>query len=118
MLGYVSIRKFDDSEAGMDDRDTLTEGREVISYCSTNATEAGGISPSRRRIRLTEREVDVARRLVLGQSNKEIAADLGISPHTVRDHVSVLLQKADVPSRARLAAIVASAFLFGLDLLL
>jgi DNA-binding NarL/FixJ family response regulator len=67
---------------------------------------------------LTEREVDVARHLAQGKSNKIIARELGISPHTVRDHVSVLLRKSGVDRRTRLLAVLQAGFLFGLDLLL
>jgi DNA-binding NarL/FixJ family response regulator len=69
-------------------------------------------------VRLTEREVEVARQLAHGRTNKQIAADLRINPHTVRDHVSTLLLKTGTPSRLRLAAVLAGAFLFGLDLLI
>jgi DNA-binding CsgD family transcriptional regulator len=69
-------------------------------------------------VRLTEREAEIARRLAHGRTNKQIAAELGISPHTVRDHVSMLLMKTGTPSRVRLAAVLARAFLFGLDLLI
>ncbi|MFN9031971.1 MAG: response regulator transcription factor [Betaproteobacteria bacterium] len=67
---------------------------------------------------MTVREVDVARRLAQGKSNKTIARELGISPHTVRDHVSELLHKSGVDRRTRLLAVLRAGFLFGLDLLL
>jgi DNA-binding CsgD family transcriptional regulator len=53
---------------------------------------------------LTRREVDVLRLVALGRSNKEIAADLVISEHTVARHVSNILRKLDAPSRAAAAA--------------
>jgi DNA-binding NarL/FixJ family response regulator len=57
---------------------------------------------------LTEREVEVACGIMRGASNKEIAAELGISRHTVRDHVSRLLAKFDVHSRTGLAIVLSS----------
>lgn len=57
---------------------------------------------------LSKREVDVARGVARGASNKEIAAELGISPYTVRDHVSSLLSKLGVRSRGRLAVVLSS----------
>jgi DNA-binding NarL/FixJ family response regulator len=57
--------------------------------------------------------MDVARGVIRGASNKEIAAALGISPHTVRDHVSCLLAKFDVPSRTRLAVVLSSVAVAG-----
>jgi DNA-binding NarL/FixJ family response regulator len=53
---------------------------------------------------LTRREVDVLRLVALGRSNKEIAADLVVSEHTVARHVSNILRKLDAPSRAAAAA--------------
>ena len=52
---------------------------------------------------LTPREADVLRRLALGRSNADIAADLGIGDETVKTHVSRLLSKLDVENRAQAA---------------
>jgi NarL family two-component system response regulator LiaR len=54
---------------------------------------------------LTERETDVLRRLVLGQSNKEIASNLNISTTTVRSHVSNILMKLGVSNRTQAAMV-------------
>lgn len=48
---------------------------------------------------LTIRELDVVRCLSLGLTNKQIAADLSISPGTVRVHVSNILAKLGVENR-------------------
>jgi len=48
---------------------------------------------------LTQREIEVLRMLGRGLSNKEIAARLGISDHTVKFHISSILGKLDVSSR-------------------
>jgi HD-GYP domain-containing protein (c-di-GMP phosphodiesterase class II) len=49
---------------------------------------------------LTERELEVLLVLVRGESNQEIAADLGISAKTVGHHIEHVYQKAGVRSRA------------------
>jgi len=49
---------------------------------------------------LTEREVDVLRLLSRGMSNKEIAAQLVISPKTVGTHVEHIYAKVGVTNRA------------------
>jgi HD-GYP domain-containing protein (c-di-GMP phosphodiesterase class II)/DNA-binding CsgD family transcriptional regulator len=49
---------------------------------------------------LTDREVEVLRLVARGQSNKEIASSLGISPRTAQHHVIHIYQKIDVSSRA------------------
>ncbi len=52
---------------------------------------------------LTEREVDVLGGLSEGQTNKQIAADLSLSPGTVRVHVSNILAKLGVENRTAAA---------------
>jgi DNA-binding CsgD family transcriptional regulator len=54
--------------------------------------------------KLSPRQADVLPLLVLGAANKEIAQRLGTAENTVEFHVTALLRKAKVPSRAQLAA--------------
>ncbi|AHG39936.1 LuxR family transcriptional regulator [Pseudomonas syringae CC1557] len=53
---------------------------------------------------VTIREQDVLGLLLQGCTNKEIAKQLSISGYTVRDHVSSLLRKNQVRTRAELMA--------------
>ncbi|MCI0521942.1 MAG: response regulator transcription factor [Chloroflexi bacterium] len=48
---------------------------------------------------LTERETQVLQLLAQGQANKQIAAALGISEHTVKFHVSSIFAKLNAASR-------------------
>lgn len=50
---------------------------------------------------LTPRELDVLRHLVLGRSNREIAATLDIGDETVKTHVARVLSKLQVDNRAQ-----------------
>lgn len=52
---------------------------------------------------LTEREVQVLKRVATGDTNKEIAGALAISPETVKWHVKVILEKLGVRDRTEAA---------------
>lgn len=52
---------------------------------------------------LTERETEVLRLLAIGQSNKEIARNLGVNESTIKSHVSNILAKLGVQGRTQAA---------------
>ena len=62
------------------------------------------ISGRRNRSRdlLTPREREVVQLLAEGKSNKEIAATLGVSVHTVETHRSNIMRKLDIHSMSGL----------------
>jgi len=53
---------------------------------------------------LTERETDIVVMLARGCATKEIAAELSLSTHTVRDHIKSIFDKTGVSSRGELVA--------------
>jgi DNA-binding CsgD family transcriptional regulator len=53
---------------------------------------------------LTTREFEVARKIVEGRTNAELAEELGISPKTANSHVEHILAKLGVSRRAEIAA--------------
>jgi DNA-binding CsgD family transcriptional regulator len=53
---------------------------------------------------LTEREREITRLIARGAGTAEIASELYLSPHTVRDHVKAVLTKVGVSSRGELVA--------------
>jgi ATP/maltotriose-dependent transcriptional regulator MalT len=53
---------------------------------------------------LTDREIEVLRLIAAGSTNREIAAELHLSPHTVGRHLSNIFTKIDVSSRAAATA--------------
>jgi len=55
---------------------------------------------------LTQREIAMARGILAGRSNKELAADLGISENTVRNHVYNLYRKLGIQKRLDLVVLV------------
>jgi DNA-binding CsgD family transcriptional regulator len=52
----------------------------------------------------TQRELEVTRLVARGLGTSQIAAELFLSPHTVRDHVKAVLEKVGVSSRGELVA--------------
>jgi len=60
---------------------------------------------------LTRREIEVLRLIAVGKTNREIAADLMISQHTVGRHVNNIFAKLGVTSRS---AATAFAFIHGI----
>jgi HD-GYP domain-containing protein (c-di-GMP phosphodiesterase class II) len=67
------------------------------------ALTRGRSTPVSANAALSEREVSVLALLARGASNKEIAAELGISPKTVQHHVAHVYDKTGVRSRAAAA---------------
>ena len=65
--------------------------------------------------KLSAREQEVARLLALGQANKEVARELGISEHTVHVHRQHVMEKTGTGSAAELARLILRADPGGLD---
>jgi len=68
-------------------------------------------TPARAAVTLSGREADVLRRISLGESNKEVARALAISPSTVRTHIESVFRKLECSTRA---AATLKAFTLGL----
>jgi two-component system, NarL family, nitrate/nitrite response regulator NarL len=49
--------------------------------------------------KLSSRELEVLRSMVLGKSNKEIAKELGLSPDTIKDHLENVYRKLEAQDR-------------------
>jgi DNA-binding NarL/FixJ family response regulator len=97
------------------------EGDQILAGISAAADGGGALSPRiasiliRRvrerappraaggRARLTAREQEVLSLVVAGRDNTEIAAELVISPETVKSHVSSLLTKLEADNRVQAA---------------
>jgi DNA-binding CsgD family transcriptional regulator len=58
-----------------------------------------------RSARLSARELDVIAGLAAGDSTDQIAAVLGMSPHTVRTHLRNIMRKLEARTRAHAVAI-------------
>ena len=83
----------------------LLARRARIRLTGEDASEApGGPGAGGGELGLTERELEVLRLVTAGRSNREIAAELFISPKTASVHVSNILGKLGVASRGEAAA--------------
>ena len=56
--------------------------------------------------KITERERDILKLVVQGYSNEEIGKKLNISKHTVKAHISDILRKMEIQTRAELCFII------------
>ena len=74
---------------------------ELQNLIETWQNERGAIDNAKDRLSLlTEREMEVAKELAAGLSNKEIARKLGLSPRTVEAHRARLMRRLEVSSLA------------------
>ena len=76
----------------------VAEQADVVVSERVMATAAPATVP-REGTALTPRELDVLRLVAHGLGNKEIAADLALSTHTVKYHLASVLAKLGVRSR-------------------
>lgn len=96
----------------------LPSGRWLVVHAMRLAGEAGDgvavlLEPARplevaplvlQAYQLTPREIEITQGVLLGLSNEELAARLGISPLTVQQHLKTIFAKVGVGSRQKLAA--------------
>ena len=74
-------------------------GRKLTPAPATGAFERNDAAI--RSLGLTARECEILELLASGQSNKELARTLGISPNTVKTHVARVYEKLEVDRRVQ-----------------
>jgi DNA-binding NarL/FixJ family response regulator len=67
-----------------------------------DAVQAAGLEE------LTAHELQIARLVAYGMTNREVAAKLFLSPKTIEYHLSQIYRKLDLRSRTQLASLMAS----------
>ena len=65
--------------------------------------QGNGFTIGQRMARITERQVSVLYRIAKGESNHEIAQNLGLSPETVKTHVRSILARLNARNRLEAA---------------
>lgn len=81
-----------------------TSMKALLPVLARRAMVAIGTSRGQRGGWISPREQMVLEQLILGKSVRQIADDLGRSPHTVHDHVKALHKKLNASSRGELVA--------------
>jgi DNA-binding CsgD family transcriptional regulator len=74
-------------------------GPELIGVAPTEPSRGAGST-------LTAREREVVRLVALGSTTRQVAADLSLSPETIRSHVRNAMAKTGARTRAQLVALV------------
>jgi len=67
------------------------------------------IEPGSDRPVLTDRQIEVLRRISAGQLNKIIAVELGLSEKTVKSHITAIFKALNVMNRSQAAAVAREA---------
>jgi DNA-binding NarL/FixJ family response regulator len=83
--------------------DALLSPRIAAGILERARANAAASLPESARAELTEREGEVLGLMAAGKENAEIAEELFISPHTVKNHVSNILGKLESESRIEAA---------------
>jgi FixJ family two-component response regulator len=101
---------FDFIEKPVDNERLVEVVKAAIAHDAAEARrKAQAAAHAARMQRLTERERQVMEQVVAGRHNREIAADLGISPRTVEVYKARMMDKLDVRSSTDLVKLILQA---------
>jgi len=97
--GAAFVSKNEEPEYLLDIVAEVARGRMVFPYLDVSRLNANPLST------LTKRELEVLSSLAAGLTNKEIAAEKGVSANTVKYHVRNLFEKLGVSNRGQAIAL-------------
>ena len=100
LIGLACQQLGDPDSAAMDWNSARRTFEELDAVPEVQRLDAFSAPPAKAPGGLTDRELEVLALVAAGKANREIAAELVISPHTVRRHLQNIFRKLDRTSRA------------------
>ena len=97
--GAAFVSKNEDPEYLLDTVAEVARGRMVFPYLDVSRINTNPLST------LTKRELEILSSLAAGRTNKEIAAQKGVSANTVKYHIRNLFEKLSVTNRGQAIAL-------------
>ena len=97
--GAAFVTKNEEPQYLLDTIAEVARGRMVFPYLDVSRINANPLST------LTKRELEILSSLAAGRTNKEIAAEKGVSANTVKYHVRNLFEKLGVNNRGQAIAL-------------
>lgn len=97
--GAAYVSKNEEPEYLLDTIAEVARGRMVFPYLDVSRINANPLST------LTKRELEILSSLAAGRTNKEIAAEKGVSANTVKYHIRNLFDKLSVTNRGQAIAL-------------
>jgi two-component system nitrate/nitrite response regulator NarP len=97
--GAAFVSKNEQPENLLDTLVQVAMGRMVFPYLDVSQINANPLTT------LTKRELEILSSLAAGRTNKEIAAEKGVSTNTVKYHVKNLFEKLSVSNRGQAIAL-------------
>lgn len=97
--GAAYVSKNEDPQYLLDTSAQVAMGRMVFPYLDVSQINANPLAT------LTKRELEILSSLAAGRTNKEIAAQKGVSTNTVKYHVKNVFEKLGVSNRGQAIAL-------------
>jgi len=97
--GAAYVSKNEQPEYLLDTTAQVAKGRMVFPYLDVSLINANPLTT------LTKRELEILSSLAAGRTNKEIAAEKGVSTNTVKYHIRNLFDKLSVNNRGQAIAL-------------
>jgi len=97
--GAAYVSKNEQPEYLLDTVAEVARGRMVFPYLDVSLINANPLTT------LTKRELEILSSLAAGRTNKEIAAEKGVSGNTVKYHIRNLFEKLSVSNRGQAIAL-------------